>query len=77
MDGSHDWWLFRENNVPGSIGIARVREQAPVHVSTVPNIGVVVLCRRCLQDLLHKTLRFFRPLEEQLDYRSENLQLGL
>lgn len=73
VDSGHNWRLFGEDNVPGGIGVASVGQQAPVDVSTVSNVWVIILCRSRLQDFLYKTLRLFRPLEEKLYNRSENL----
>lgn len=77
MDGSDDRGLLGKDDVLCGVGIAGVGQKTPVDVSSVTDIRVVVLGCRSLKHPLHQTLCLLRPLEEELDYGSENLQLCL
>lgn len=77
MDGGDDRGLVRKHDVLGCVGIAGIGQKTPVDVSSVTDVRVVVLSCRSLKHPLHQTLGLLGPLQEQLDNRSENLQLGL
>lgn len=77
MNGSRDWGLLRKDNILGGAGVGSVGQETPVHIRTIANIGVVVLCRSGLENPLHKPLGLVGPLQEELDDRGQDLQLGL
>ena len=77
VDRSHNWRLVGEHNVLRGAWIARVRQQAPVDVGPVANVGIVILGRGRLQHLLHQPLGFLGPFEEELHNSRQDLQLGL
>ena len=77
MDCGDDRRFVRQYDVLRSIGVARVGQQTPIHVSPIADIGVVILSRGRLQHFLDKSLSLLGPLEEQLNNRCEDLQLGL
>jgi hypothetical protein len=55
----------------GDVEVAR--EETPVDVSAVADVGVVAVCCGELQDLLDEALVVARFLEEQLHDRGEDL----
>jgi hypothetical protein len=58
------------------LGRARVgREQAPVHVSAIADVGRVAVLRRRLENLLDNLLALVGLLEEQLDDGRQRLEL--
>mmetsp|Transcript_12023 Transcript_12023/g.35567 ORF Transcript_12023/g.35567 Transcript_12023/m.35567 type:complete len:610 (-) Transcript_12023:1065-2894(-) len=68
-----DVWLLGEHDLLGGLGVGR--EQAPVDVAAVAQVGVVRVLRREREHVLHHLLRLRRPLEEELDRGGEHLQL--
>lgn len=77
MDCGDDRRFVRQYDVLRSIGVARVGQQTPIHVSPIADIGVVILSRGRLQHFLDKPLSLLGPLEEELDDSGQDLQLGL
>lgn len=70
-----DGRLVGEDDGLGDFEVAR--EEAPVDVGAVADVGVVVFGGGLLEDLLHEVLVVVGLLEEELDDGSEDLELCL
>lgn len=77
MDSGDNGRLFRENNVLGGVLITGVGKETPVDISPVAHIRVVILGGGRLKNPLDQALGLLRPLKEQLNHCSEDLQLSL